>query len=480
MSPSSVQDSPSSSISAELPPTSTSGHGTAVRRASETSRIDLHDVSVGQIFQCLDEALGDRLLPCGRPGHRPADIDGRLMQNACHLHEAGIDTPEKVKEFLQRCWHHDAALAMTAGSIASNIGYEVGMTAGAYGYVDQLPKEVLGNPPLLGIVLGLAVSVTDVLCNVIGGGAIQARTYNPRCSIEDLPASYPPIDTSKRFIDDLLRATTANVIKNTARIVSPAVQYGVERALNNAPSQMGLINTSIHNQLDLQIDGGGAFISNAYAEFKKLDPGPLYTERLLLRGNLDSIIAKSKDSWASASLGAAKGALGGLKSSVTSPVPAAIAGTITAFIGMLFSGYQGIEQNGRNQFAAQHNGSTLVDGVDMLEGNMHVLTAVQKRSFSTAVMGLMTGTIPIVAYATATRVQPLVDNLFDKLSTRLANWSAGGARGASSPPPSPTSSGSQSDHSVQGVAIPLHTVRHLTEDSGLITPASSRHEFHRT
>jgi len=322
MSPSSVQNSPSPSVSIDSPPPGVSGHSSPVRRASEVTMIDLHDVSLGQIFQCLDEALGDRLLPCGRPGHRPSDIDGRLMQNACHLHEAGIDTPEKVKDFLRHCWQHDAALAMSAGSIASNIGYEVGMTAGAYGYVDQLPKEVLRNPPLLGIVLGLAVGVTDVLCNVIGSGAIQARTYNPRCSMEDLPPSYPPIDTSKRFIDDLLRATTANVIKNSARILSPAVQYGVERALDTAPSQMGLINTSIHNQLDLQIDGGGGFISNAYAEFKKLDPGPLYTERLLLRGNLDSIIAKSRDSWASASLSAAKGALGGLKSTVTSPVPA--------------------------------------------------------------------------------------------------------------------------------------------------------------
>jgi hypothetical protein len=479
MSPSSVPDHPSSSVSTDPPAAGTSVHSTPVRRASETTLVDLRDVSIGQIFQCLDEALGDRLLPCGRPGHRPTDIDGRLMQNACHLHEAGIDTPEKVKDFLRHCWKHDATLAMTAGAVASNIGYEVGMTAGAYGYVDQLPKEVLSNPPLLGLVLGLVVGVTDVLCNVIGGGAVQARTYNPRCCMEDLPASYPPIDTSKRFIDDLLRATTANIIKNSARMASPVVQYGIERALDTAPSQMGLINKSTHDQLDLQIDGLGGFISNAYAEFKKLDPGPLYTERLLLRGNLDSIIAKSKDSWASASLEAAKGALGGLKSTVTSPVPAAIAGTITAFIGMLFSGYQGIEQNGKNQFAAQHNGSTKVDGADMLKDSMHVLTAVEKRSFSTAMMGLMTGAIPMVAYTTATRVQPLVDNMFDKLSTRLAHWSTEGIRGASSHPPSPTSSENQSDSSDQGTGIPLQTVRHVTEDSGLITPMSSHHESPR-
>lgn len=480
MSPSSIPDHPSSPASTDPHPASASGHSTPVRRASETTIVDLRDVSIGQVFQCLDLALGDRLLPCGRPGHRPADIDGRLMQNACHLHEAGIDSPEKVQEFLQGCWQHDAALAMTAGSIASNIGYEVGMTSGAYGYVDKLPKEVLGNPPLLGIVLGLAVSVTDVLCNVLGGGAVQARTYNLRCSMEDLPASYPPIDTSKRFIDDLLRATTANVIKNSARMVSPVVQYGIERALGTAPSQMGLIHKSTHDQLDLQIDGLGGFISNAFSEFKKLDPGPLYTERLLLRGNLDAVIAKSKDSWASASLGAAKGALGGLKSTVTSPVPAAIAGTITAFIGMLFAGYQGIEQNGRNQFAAQHNGSTMVDGVDMLKDNMHVLTAVEKRSFSTAAMGLMTGTIPMVAYATATRVQPLVDNLFDKLSTRLAQWSAGGAAHALVAPSSPSPSESLSGSSVHGAAMPLRTVRHMAEGSELITPASSHHESPRT
>ncbi len=468
----------------------------AASAVSEVQPFSIKDHTIGLIYKVLDTTLGDRLSACGRPGHRPADIEGRLMQSATRLYEAGFDSPDKAQNHIRTCWHHDAALAMTGGSISSNIGYVVGMNAGSAGFADKLPKEVLSNGPLLGLVLGLAVGAIDVMCNMVGGGAVDARTYNPRCKQENFPPSYPAIDTSQRFIDDLLRSTAANVIKNSTRMVAPGIQYAVERGLNTPASEHQFINTATHDQFDLQLDGVGGFVSNAYAQYKKLDPGPLYVERLLLRSDLDQVLAKSKESVSSASWDAVKGGLQGLKDTFTSVTPSVLAGTIGAFIGMLFAGYRGIEQNGSTQYADQHNSTIrnttghndtdLIHGVDLFKDNIHVMTAVQKRSYSTAMMGLMSASIPMVATVSATQLQPVVDRVFDALSTRLAQWSANvlprqhSTTSASAMALVAARSDARSQRSpVAETVIDMPIASTSQETSQPLTPTSSHSESHR-
>ncbi|MDQ0083793.1 hypothetical protein J2W35_004159 [Variovorax boronicumulans] len=356
---------------------------------------------ISDIYNHLDEKLAEALPGSGHPGNRSPDVTARLLKNAEVLHAAGLDTPQKVNEWMQHCWSHDAKIAGTALGIANNLGYETGMTAASEIIVPRFPAHVLRDPAVLGAAVGLMVGALDVAISVVGGSAAGARIYNHRCDKEMPPSILQEARPLERFIDDTLRATALNVAKNSFRLLAPPLQNAIEGHPN------GTIDRTLSDRMDIQIDGLGGFISNSINAVRKLEPGT-YDARLMLREDLGAVVRKTRDSWGAAVKDVALGTAQGAKTLVTSPVPVAIAATIGGFISTLFSANTSIDLHA-NRNLAQASNATIPDD------RMHYIAAVQKRASSTAQMGAMSMSIPIVA-AMVDRASTMV---FDKLSTYL-------------------------------------------------------------
>ncbi len=385
----------------------------AINNHSEIVTVDSRASEIGRLTGHLDTVLGENLPGSGRPGHRPPDVMTRMLANAEVLHNAGFDTPEKCDAFAKNCWTHDATLAGLGLGVASNLGYELGMTSAAEVWAGLLPKEVLSNPNAFGTVVGLAVGGLDVAIGVVGGAASGSRILNGRCD-DKMPPSIEAPSAMKTFTKDVLTSTLLNYAKNSVRVLAPPIQNAIE-------GRGGFINRDVSDRTDVQIDGGGGFISNGIDKVLKLNPGT-YTQRLVLRDDLKDVIDKTNDSWGKATLDVVSGAARGAKALVTSPVPVAIALTIGGFINTLFASNSAIDRTGSRNAADGNsvNGTFIATGEDGTQFNLDEDAPYEmmmaKRASSTAQMGNMTSSIPLVA--------TMVDALFDSLSTFLANCSA--------------------------------------------------------
>jgi hypothetical protein len=275
----------------------------------------------------------------------------------------------------------------------------------------------LSNPALFGLCVGATVGVLDVGIGVVGGAAAKTRMYNGRCDHSEMPPSVPNPNPLQVHLKDVVTAAMLNVAKNSTRLLAPPIQNAIE----GRPD--GTISRLAADRIDIQIDGIGGFASNAIHQVLMLGPGEDYRSRLLLRGDLDKVIDKSQQTWGQASMDALKGAGQGALGLFSSTGPVAVVGTIAGFISALISSNASIDATSTRAHEQAANATIPPD-------RMHYQTALAKRASSTSMMGMMTAAIPgVVLPAVGLAVEGISAHVVDKLSARLAQWSAGGADG---------------------------------------------------
>ncbi len=321
------------------------------------------------------------------------DVQARLRANAATLAHAGIRTPAQLQQFTRECHHHDLRCAAIGLGFTNNVGYAVGITAANEKLASMLPESILGNPALLGLVVGLGVGGLDVLCNVVGGKIASDQMLNGSDGNGKLPESVPDhSQTVPGFLKSVARPTMLNIAKNATRLAAPHIAAAVNGG--------GLAERKWADRIDATfLDGGLGFVSNGANAVMALNDGQPYEARLLLREDLGDVIDK-KNGGAGAKATQGLKSLGeGALSLITSPTPVAISATIGAFVGTLFAANSSIDTVG-TAAAELKRGSPIPK--ELADPTM----LVSKRASSTAFFGVMTGTLQVLPAALETFVTP--------------------------------------------------------------------------
>lgn len=313
----------------------------------------------------------------------PADIEGRLLENAGVLRAKGYDTPEKVQGLLKAAWRHDAGIAVVGLGLTGNAGYAIGMGLASEKLVAKLPLDILQNPATVGMLVGLGVGGLDVAISVLGKAAMKPLLYNGAEGNAHLPPSVKVPSSAEAIMDSMKLATSANFLKNAPRMAAPALQSLIEHQLDGV--QNSSINRLTADRVDTALDGGLGFAASAYVQFRNLTGATGYDARMLLRDDLGAVIDKMQRSYTDSAIDAAKG----VGSALLQPaVPLAVVATIGVFISELFAANSAFDSVGHRPGGS--HGHLPDDRADW-----GVMTG--KRASSVALMALMTATIEIGA-----------------------------------------------------------------------------------
>jgi hypothetical protein len=321
------------------------------------------------------------------------DVQARLRANAGTLVGTGIRTPAQLQQFTKECHNHDLRCAAFGLGFTNNVGYAVGITAANEKLVSMLPPTILGNPALLGLIVGLGVGGLDVLCNVVGGKVAGDQMVNGSDGNGKLPASVPDhSQTVPGFLKSVARPTMLNIAKNATRLAAPHIAAAVNGG--------GLADRVWADRVDATfLDGGLGFVSNGANAVMALNDGQPYEARLLLREDLGDVIAKKNGGAGAAATQGLKSFGEGALSLIASPTPVAISATIGAFVGTLFAANSSIDTVG-TAAAELMRGSAIPK--ELADPTM----LVAKRASSTAFFGVMTGTLAVLPAALETFVTP--------------------------------------------------------------------------
>ena len=357
----------------------------------------------------MDEVVGESLEGAGEVGRRPPDVKARLEQNASMIYEKGLETVEALQAWLTVSRNHDARLTVTAGALTSNVGYHLGMTAAAEGWVDQLPTSMTNIPAATGAAVGFVIAGLDVSIGVVGGTMVDARMLNGECW-NKLPASIIPPSSLSQHLERATVATITNVAKNVTRIPIPAAMG----AAGNRSSRLA-------RTVDVQVDSVGGYLANAANNFWTNIYRNSYNARMFLREDMGDVFEKSKESWGDFARGLKANFFKGLKSLLSTSVAASVV-TITGFITGLFAANAAIEQRFNADYDFAYNEAR------RLNGEFDVRTATTQRVDSLGWSAALTFAMPMVNFGT----NYLVDKLADYLTAReqTANARAANARAA--------------------------------------------------
>jgi hypothetical protein len=260
------------------------------------------------------------------------DVEARLVENVGVLVAKGHDTPEKVQKLLKQAWRHDSAIAVVGLGLTGNAGYAIGMEAANEKLVAMLPKHILRNPSLVGMLVGLGVGGLDVMISVMGKATMKPLLYNGAEGNGHLPASVKVPSGAEAIMNSMKLATSANFLKNAPRIAAPALQALAENQLDGVTD--GSILRLTADRVDVGIDAGLGFAASSYVQFKNLTGGPGFDARMLLRDDLGDVIDKMERSYKDSAIDVAKS----VGAALTSPaVPIAVTATIGLFISELFA-----------------------------------------------------------------------------------------------------------------------------------------------
>jgi hypothetical protein len=311
------------------------------------------------------------------------DVEVRLVENAGVLRAKGFDTPEAVKGLLKAAWRHDATLAVGVMGLTGNAGYAIGMEAANEKLVAMLPKHILRNPSLVGMLVGLGVGGLDVAISVMGQATVKPLIYNGADGNSKLPESVKVPSGAEAIMNSMKLATTANFLKNAPRLAAPAIQSFFEQHFHGVSN--GSIGRLTADRVDVALDGGMGFAASAAVQFKNLTGATGYDARMLLRSDLGEVIDKMQGSYKDSLVNMAKGAGAAL---MQPAVPLAVTATIGLFISELFAANSMIDSAGHSEGGS--HGQLPADRADW-----SVMTG--KRASSVALMALMTATIEIGA-----------------------------------------------------------------------------------
>jgi hypothetical protein len=378
----------------------------ASRGPSPNSPLSDH-IMAGQLQNIVRASMGELQVT--------GDVETRLVENAGVLREKGFDTAEAVKGLLKTAWRHDATLAVGMLGLTGNAGYAIGMEAANEKLVAMLPPDILRNPSLVGMLVGLGVGGLDVMISVMGKAAVTPLIYNGSDGNGKLPESVKVPSGAEAIMASMKLATTANFLKNAPRMGAPAIQAFAEHHFN------GVTNSSIQrltaDRVDVALDAGLGFAASAAVQFKNLTGATGYEARMLLRSDLGEVIDKMQGSYQDSLVNMAKG----VGSALMQPaVPLAVVGTIGFFISELFAANSMIDSAGHSPGGS--HGQLPADRADW-----SVMTG--KRASSVALMALMTATIEIGAPIVGAGAQALSGAVKDAAGS-VAGKVASGATSA--------------------------------------------------
>jgi hypothetical protein len=167
-------------------------------------------------------------------------------------------------------------------------GYLWGMTQWNEQLIAKLHKAIVGNLNEFGLIVGLSVGGLDVAVGLIGK-AIGAALFHVG-SDGDLPQTFQDrINPYKDRRDDMVRASMANAVKNSPRVLAVVIQSLAE---NHA--LLGPVTRAWQDRVDISdIDGGMGLGSTSWVARNKMERR--YKQRLLI-GDPDKLLSPS-DAW---------------------------------------------------------------------------------------------------------------------------------------------------------------------------------------